>query len=53
MTNCSDASLGEGQWLPNPHLLIRPFVQREAVFSRRIEGTQPTLGQPLVCAAAR
>lgn len=29
---------GEGRRLPNPHLLIRPFVQREAVFSSRIEG---------------
>lgn len=28
-----------GQMLPNPHLLIRPFLQREAVASSRIEGT--------------
>jgi Fic family protein len=26
--------------LPNPHLLIAPFVRREAVLSSRIEGTQ-------------
>ena len=32
---------GEGRRLPNPHVLIRPFVRREAVFSSRIEGTQP------------
>jgi len=46
----SDADLllgrlsGEGKRLPNPHLLIRPFVKREAVYSSRIEGTQATLG---------
>jgi Fic family protein len=38
---------GEGAQLPNPHLLIRPFVRREAVFSSRIEGTQATLGELL------
>src|SRR4051794_16924466 len=27
----------------NPHLLIRPFLRREAVLSSRIEGTQATL----------
>lgn len=37
----------EGTRLPNPHLLIRPFVTREAVLSSRIEGTQATLGQIL------
>lgn len=29
--------------LPNPHLLIRSFVRREAVLSSRIEGTQASL----------
>lgn len=38
---------GEGRRLPNPHLLIRPFVQREAVYSSRVEGTQATLGELL------
>lgn len=38
---------GEGARLPNPHLLIRPFVRREAVLSSRIEGTQATLGELL------
>jgi Fic family protein len=33
----------EGSTLPNPHLLINPFVTREAVLSSRIEGTQATL----------
>ena len=26
--------------MPNPHLLIQPFIRREAVLSSRIEGTQ-------------
>ncbi len=34
-----------GSTLPNPHLLIRPFVRREAVLSSRIEGTQTSLAQ--------
>ena len=38
---------GEGRGLPNPHLLLRPFVKREAVLSSRIEGTQATLGELL------
>ncbi len=29
-----------GRLMPNPHLLIGPFVRREAVLSSRIEGTQ-------------
>ena len=29
---------GLGRSLPNPHLLIAPFVRREAVLSSRIEG---------------
>jgi cell filamentation protein, protein adenylyltransferase len=42
---------GEGKRLPNPHILIRPFVRREAVFSSRIEGTQSTLGELLAAEA--
>lgn len=38
---------GEGKQLPNPHLLIRPFIKREAVLSSKIEGTQATLGELL------
>ncbi|HPW45100.1 MAG TPA: Fic family protein [Rectinema sp.] len=38
---------GEGKRLPNPHLLMRPFLRREAVLSSRIEGTQSTLGELL------
>ena len=30
---------GEGRRLPNPHILMRPFVRKEAVLSSRIEGT--------------
>lgn len=42
---------GEGGQLPNPHLLMRPFVRREAVLSSRIEGTQATLGELLAAEA--
>ncbi|MEK7654985.1 MAG: Fic family protein [Pseudomonadota bacterium] len=37
----------EGAGLPNPHLLIRPFIAKEAVLSSKIEGTQATLGEIL------
>lgn len=37
----------EGSRLPNPHLLLRPFITREAVLSSKIEGTQATLGEIL------
>lgn len=42
---------GASARLPNPHLLIRPFVRREAVLSSRIEGTQATLGELLASEA--
>lgn len=42
---------GEGGQLPNPHVLIRPFVRREAVLSSRIEGTRATLGELLAAEA--
>jgi Fic family protein len=42
---------GEGGQLPNPHLLMRPFLAREAVLSSRIEGTQATLGELLAAQA--
>ena len=42
---------GEGRRLPNPHLLIRPFVRKEAILSSRIEGTQATLGELLAAEA--
>lgn len=34
---------GVARTLPNPHLLISPFIRREAVLSSRIEGTQASL----------
>jgi Fic family protein len=30
---------GTGQMLPNPHLLVEPFLQKEAILSSKIEGT--------------
>lgn len=39
---------GAGQNLPNPHLLIHPFMRREAVLSSRIEGTQASLADLLL-----
>jgi Fic family protein len=48
----ADRSLGElkgvGRMLPNPHLLIGPFLRREAVASSRIEGTITDLRQLLL-----
>ena len=34
---------GAGRILPNPHLLVRPYLTREALASNRIEGTQASL----------
>jgi Fic family protein len=34
---------GIGRRLPNPHLVITPYLRREAVLSSRIEGTQTTM----------
>ena len=34
--------------MPNPHLLIRPFLRREAVLSSKIEGTQASLSDLLL-----
>lgn len=46
--SAADRALGElaglGRTLPNPHLLIQPFMHREAVLSSRIEGTRASLG---------
>lgn len=47
----SDFILGklarESKRFPNPHLLMRPFISREAVLSSQIEGTMSTLGDIL------
>lgn len=37
----------EGSKLPDPHVMIRPFMTKEAVLSSKIEGTQTTLGEML------
>lgn len=34
---------GIGRTIQNPHMLIRPFIRKEAVLSSRIEGTQAEL----------
>jgi len=39
---------GLGRQLPSPHLLIAPYVRREAVLSSRIEGTRASLSDILV-----
>ena len=41
---------GVARTLPNPHLLIGPFVRREAVLSSRIEGTKRPF---LICSSSR
>jgi Fic family protein len=45
------ALAGLGRRLPNPYLLIRPHLRREAVSSTRIEGTQSTLSEVLAAEA--
>ena len=48
----ADAALSElaglGRMLPNPHLLIQPYVRREAVLSSRIEGTRAEVADVLL-----
>src|SRR5438132_8499510 len=48
----ADAALSElsglGRHLPNPHLLIAPYVRREAVLSSKIEGTTTSLAELLL-----
>lgn len=45
--SAADRAVGElaglARLLPNPHLLIHPFMRMEAVLSSRIEGTQATI----------
>ncbi|HEX5609766.1 MAG TPA: Fic family protein [Solirubrobacterales bacterium] len=47
----AEGSLGQlaavGRLIPNPDLLLRPYLLREAVSSTRIEGTQATIGEVL------
>ena len=52
MLSRADAALSElsgvGRLLPNPHLLIAPWMAREAILSSRIEGTRTTLSELLI-----
>jgi Fic family protein len=43
---------GIARTLPNPHVLIGPFMRREAVLSSRIEGTQASFSDLLFFEAA-
>ena len=51
----ADRAIGRLAWeglrLPDPRLLIRPFLRREAVLSSRIEGTQTSLSELLAAEA--
>ncbi len=55
--SAADRALGElagiGRSLPNPLLLVRPFLRREAVLSSRIEGTQASLSDVLAYEAVQ
>jgi Fic family protein len=57
LTSRADLALGTlsglGDNLPNPHLLIYPFVRKEAVLSSRIEGTQSSLSELLLFEATK
>jgi Fic family protein len=48
----ADSALSElsglGRMLPNPHLLIEPYMRREAVLSSRIEGTATEISELLL-----
>lgn len=52
----ADAALGRlagaGRLLPAPHLLVTPYLAREAVASSRIEGTQASLSDVFEAAAS-
>jgi Fic family protein len=39
---------GVGRQLPNPHLLITPYLRQEAILSSRIEGTRTNLAELLL-----
>ena len=43
---------GTGETIPNPHVLYRPLIRREAVLSSRIEGTLASLSDVLSAEAA-
>ena len=39
---------GVGRQLPNPHVLIAPYLRQEAILSSRIEGTRASLSEMLL-----
>lgn len=43
---------GIGEALPDPYLLIRPFISREAVLSSKIEGTETLMADLFLYAAS-
>ncbi|MTV26736.1 Fic family protein [Nitriliruptoraceae bacterium ZYF776] len=43
---------GAGRLLPNPHLLVNPYLATEALASSQIEGTQASLSEVLEASAA-
>lgn len=59
ISTVADAERGLGRLeslantLPSPHILVRPFVRREAVRSSRIEGTRASLSDVYVYEAAQ
>ncbi len=52
----AEAELGQlaaiGRLLPNPDILLRPYLLREALASTRIEGTQASMAEVLESDAA-
>ena len=44
---------GAGRLLPNPHLLVQPYLTAEALSSSRIEGTQASLSEVFEAEADR
>jgi Fic family protein len=53
----AESSLGKlssaGRFLPNPHLLISPYLKQEAVLSSKIEGTQASLSDYFIYEAIK
>lgn len=47
--SAADRAIGElsgfGRVIPNPHILVSPFLRREAVLSSQIEGTQTGIAE--------
>lgn len=52
-TQCMGELSGIGRALPNPMLVIRPFLRKEAVASSKIEGTVTTMSELVLYEAGR